>query len=137
MSEENELSNENDLEDKGLAFGRFSDEDFDGIIEGNGKIPWWLIVIVAVTIFEAFLFTMPWAGFGQRYDTVTTTFVSATGKQPWWDWGYFMISIQIIVVLSGISAVVWAINVEKWKERDMAESGQNENNSAASENKEI
>ena len=29
-----------ELEDKGLVFGRFSDEDFDGIKEGNGKIPW-------------------------------------------------------------------------------------------------
>lgn len=115
------MSDENELEDKGVVFGRFSDEDYDGIIEGNGKIPWWLIVIVAVTVFEAFLFTMPWAGFGQRYDSVTTTFVSATGKQPWWDWGYFMISIQIVVVLSGISAVVWTINVRKWAERDLAE----------------
>ena len=28
-----------DLEDKGEVFGRFSDEDYDGIREGNGKIP--------------------------------------------------------------------------------------------------
>jgi hypothetical protein len=74
--------NEPELEDKGLVFGRFSDEDFDGIKEGNGKIPWWLVLIVAVTVFEAFLWTMPWPGFGQRYDSVTTTFISASGAQP-------------------------------------------------------
>jgi len=95
--------------DEGEVFGRFSDEDFDGIKEGNGKIPWWLVMIVAVTVFEAFLWTMPW-GFGQRYETVTTTFVSATGEQPWWDWGYMMIFLQIIVILSGIAAVIWTIN---------------------------
>ncbi len=97
------------LKDEGEVFGRFSDEDFDGIKEGNGKIPWWLVMIVAVTVFEAFLWTMPW-GFGQRYETVTTTFVSATGEQPWWDWGYMMIFLQIIVILSGIAAVIWTIN---------------------------
>jgi len=102
-------------EDKGTVFGRFSDEEYDGIKEGNGKIPWWLIVIVAVTIFEAILFTLPWPGFGQRYDTVVTTFVSSTGKQPWWDWGYMMITFQIVAVLSGISAVVWTINANKSK----------------------
>ncbi len=105
-----------ELEDKGEVFGRFSDEDYDGIKEGNGKIPWWLILIVAVTIFEAFLFTMPWPGFGQRYDSVTTTFVSATGAQPWWDWGYYMIMLQIVVILCGIAGVVWTINVRKAKE---------------------
>ena len=26
-----------DLEDKGIVFGRFSEEDYDGIIEGNGR----------------------------------------------------------------------------------------------------
>jgi hypothetical protein len=104
-----------ELEDKGEVFGRFSDEEYDGIKEGNGKIPWWLILIIGVTIFEAFLFTMPWPGFGQRYDTVATTFVSATGKQPFWDWGYFMIMMQIIVVLSGIAAVIWMINIKMWK----------------------
>jgi hypothetical protein len=107
-----------ELEDKGLVFGRFSDEEFDGIKEGNGKIPWWLVMIVAITVFQAFLWTMPWPGFGQRYDTVTTTFVSASGAQPWWDWGYYMILLQIVVVLSGIAGVVWLINVQKWKERD-------------------
>ena len=105
-----------ELEDKGEVFGRFSDEDYDGIKEGNGKIPWWLILIVAVTVFEAFLFTMPWPGFGQRYDSVTTTFVSATGAQPWWDWGYYMIMLQIVVILCGIAGVVWTINVRKAKE---------------------
>jgi N-terminal domain of cytochrome oxidase-cbb3, FixP len=107
-----------ELEDKGLVFGRFSDEEFDGIKEGNGKIPWWLVMIVAVTVFQAFLWTMPWAGFGQRYDSITTTHVSVTGRQPWWDWGYYMISIQIIVVLSGIACVVWLINVQKWRESE-------------------
>ena len=29
-------------------------------------------MIVAVTVFQAFLWTMPWPGFGQRYDSVTT-----------------------------------------------------------------
>ena len=106
----------NELEDRGLVFGRFSDEDYDGIKEGNGKIPWWLVLIVAVTIFEAFLWTMPWPGFGQRYDTVTTTFVSATEAQPWWDWGYYLIMLQIIVVMSGISCIVWIINWQKAKE---------------------
>ena len=106
-----------ELEDKGVVFGRFSEDDYDGIIEGNGKIPWWLILIVAVTVFEAFLFTMPWPGFGQRIDSVTTTFVSASGAQPFWDWGYFMIMIQIIVVLSGIAGVVWTINVQKAREK--------------------
>ena len=74
-------------------------------------------MIVAVTIFQAFLWTMPWAGFGQRYDTVTTTFYSATGAQPWWDWGYYMVALQIIVILCGIAAVVWTINVQKAEER--------------------
>lgn len=111
----NDMNKHDETEDKGLVFGRFSDEDYDGIIEGNGKIPWWLVLIVAVTIFEAFLFTMPWPGFGQRYDTVTTTFVSATGKQPWWDWGYYLISLQIIVVLSGITFIIWLINSKMWK----------------------
>ena len=106
----------------GEVFGRFSHEEYDGIKEGNGKIPWWLILIIAVTIFEAFLFTMPWPGFGQRYDSVTTTFVSASGKQPFWDWGYYMITAQIIVVLSGIAAIIWTINVQTWtKEKQQAE----------------
>jgi len=100
---------EEQMKDGGEAFGRFSDEDFDGIIEGNGKIPWWLVMICAITVFEAFLFTFPW-GFGQRYDTVTTTFVSVTGEQPWWDWGYMMIFFQIIIVLSGIAAIIYVIN---------------------------
>ena len=108
----------NELEDKGLVFGRFSDEDYDGIKEGNGKIPWWLVMIAAITIFEAFLWTMPWPGFGQRYDSVTTTFVSATEKQPWWDWGYYLIMLQIIVVMSGISGIVWIINWQKKKESE-------------------
>jgi len=107
-----------ELEDKGLVFGRFSDEDYDGIKEGNGKIPWWLVLIVAVTVFEAFLWTMPWPGFGQRYDSVTTTFVSATGAQPWWDWGYYLVMFQIVVVLAGIAGIIWIINWQKWKERD-------------------
>ena len=107
-----------ELEDKGEVFGRFSDEDYDGIKEGNGKIPWWLILIIGVTIFEAFLFTMPWPGFGQRYDSVTTTFVSATGAQPFWDWGYYMIMLQIIVVMSGIAAVIWTINIKMWKQQE-------------------
>lgn len=107
-----------ELEDKGAVFGRFSDEDYDGIKEGNGKIPWWLVMIVGVTVFQAFLWTLPWPGFGQRYDTVTTTFVSATGAQPWWDWGYYMVLFQIVIVLSGIACVVWLINVQKWKELD-------------------
>ena len=110
-----------ELEDKGEVFGRFSDEEYDGIKEGNGKIPWWLIMIVAVTIFQAFLWTMPWPGFGQRYDTVTTTFYSATGAQPWWDWGYYMVALQIIVILCGIAAVVWTINVHKAEERKRRE----------------
>ena len=110
-----------ELEDKGEVFGRFSDEDYDGIKEGNGKIPWWLIMIVAVTVFQAFLWTMPWAGFGQRYDSVTTTFVSATGAQPWWDWGYYMVALQIIVILCGIAGVVWTINVQKANERRRSE----------------
>ena len=115
-----------ELEDKGEVFGRFSDEDYDGIKEGNGQIPWWLILIVAVTIFEAFLFTMPWPGFGQRYDSVTTTFVSATGAQPWWDWGYYMIMLQIVVILCGIAGVVWTINVRKTRERKERERGDEE-----------
>lgn len=115
-----------ELEDKGEVFGRFSDEDYDGIKEGNGQIPWWLILIVAVTIFEAFLFTMPWPGFGQRYDSVTTTFVSATGAQPWWDWGYYMIMLQIVVILCGIAGVVWTINVRKARERKEREGGDEE-----------
>lgn len=115
-----------ELEDKGEVFGRFSDEDYDGIKEGNGQIPWWLILIVAVTIFEAFLFTMPWPGFGQRYDSVTTTFVSATGAQPWWDWGYYMIMLQIVVILCGIAGVVWTINVRKARERKEREHGDEE-----------
>lgn len=112
----------NELEDKGLVFGRFSDEDYDGIKEGNGKIPWWLVLIVAVTILEAFLWTMPWPGFGQRYDTVTTTFYSATQAQPWWDWGYYLVGLQIVVVMSGIACIVWIINWQKWKERERDES---------------
>jgi len=103
---------EEQMKDSGEAFGRFSDEDFDGIIEGNGKIPWWLVMICAITVFEAFLFTFPW-GFGQRYDTVTTTFVSVTGEQPWWDWGYMMIFFQIIIVLSGIAAIIYVINAKR------------------------
>jgi hypothetical protein len=58
---------------------------------------------------------MPWPGFGQRWDDVTTTFVSASGKQPWWDWGFYLVTFQIVVVLGGISGVVWMINAEKWK----------------------
>ncbi len=115
-----------ELEDKGEVFGRFSDEEYDGIKEGNGKIPWWLILIVAVTVFEAFFFTLPWPGFGQRYDSVVTTFVSATGAQPWWDWGYYMVLFQIIVVLSGIAAIIWTINVQKWKEREQQEAREKE-----------
>ena len=111
----------NELEDKGEVFGRFSDEEYDGIKEGNGKIPWWLVMIVAVTVFQAFLWTLPWPGFGQRYETVTTTFVSATGKQPWWDWGYYMVLLQIVAVLSGIACVIWLINIRKWKEREEEE----------------
>jgi uncharacterized membrane protein len=103
-------------EDKGLAFGRFSDEDYDGIIEGNGEIPWWLVLIAAVTIFEAFLWTFPF--FGQRYDSVTTTFVSASGKQPWWDWGYYLIMLQIMAVMTGIACIVWIINWRKKKESE-------------------
>lgn len=110
-----------ELEDKGLVFGRFSEEEYDGIKEGNGKIPWWLVLIVAVTVFQAFLWTLPWPGFGQRYDSVTTTFVSATGAQPWWDWGYYMVMFQIIAVLTGIACVIWVINYQKWKERDEKE----------------
>ena len=102
---------EKQMKDEGEVFGRFSDEEFDGIKEGNGKIPWWLVMICAITVFEAFLFTFPW-GFGQRYETVTTTFVSADGKQPFWDWGYMMILFQIIVILSGIAAVIWSINAK-------------------------
>jgi N-terminal domain of cytochrome oxidase-cbb3, FixP len=116
-------SAQDDLEDKGAVFGRFSDEEFDGIREGNGKIPWWLVMIVAITVFQAFLWTMPWPGFGQRYDSVTTTHVSATGLQPWWDWGYYMITLQIITVLSGIALVVWLINVQKAKEKREREDG--------------
>jgi uncharacterized membrane protein len=103
-------------EDKGLVFGRFSDEDYDGIIEGNGEIPWWLVLIAAVTIFEAFLWTFPF--FGQRYDSVTTTFVSASGKQPWWDWGYYLIMLQIMAVMTGIACIVWIINWRKKKESE-------------------
>lgn len=103
-------------EDKGLVFGRFSDEDYDGIIEGNGEIPWWLVLIAAVTIFEAFLWTFPF--FGQRYDSVTTTFVSASGKQPWWDWGYYLIMLQIMAVMTGIACIVWIINWQKKKESE-------------------
>jgi len=95
--------------DSGAVFGRFSDEDFDGIKEGNGKIPWWLVMICAITVFEAYIFTFPW-GFGQRYETVTTSFVSANSKQPFWDWGYMLIFFQIIIILSGIAAVIWTIN---------------------------
>jgi N-terminal domain of cytochrome oxidase-cbb3, FixP len=109
---------QDELEDKGLVFGRFSDEDYDGIKEGNGKIPWWLVMIVAVTILEAFLWTMPWPGFGQRYETVTTSFVSASGAQPWWDWGYYLIMLQIIAVMSGIACIVWIINWQKSKESE-------------------
>jgi hypothetical protein len=110
-----------ELEDGGAAFGRFSEEEFDGIREGNGKIPWWLVMIIAVTVLEAFLWTMPWPGFGQRYDTVTTTFVSASGAQPFWDWGYYMVLFQIIAVLSGIALIVWIINFQKRRERDEKE----------------
>jgi N-terminal domain of cytochrome oxidase-cbb3, FixP len=109
---------QDELEDKGVVFGRFSDEDYDGIKEGNGKIPWWLVMIVAVTILEAFLWTMPWPGFGQRYETVTTSFVSASGAQPWWDWGYYLIMLQIIAVMSGIACIVWIINWQKSKESE-------------------
>ena len=105
-----------DLEDKVIVFGRFSDEDYDGIIEGNGEIPWWLVLIAAVTIFEAFLWTFPF--FGQRYDSVTTTFVSASGKQPWWDWGYYLIMLQIMAVMTGIAGIVWIINWQKKKESE-------------------
>ncbi|HEB67708.1 MAG TPA: hypothetical protein ENI93_07160 [Gammaproteobacteria bacterium] len=105
------------MEDKGTVFGRFSDEEYDGIKEGNGKIPWWLVMIVAVTVFEAFLWTFPWPGYGQRYETVTTTFVSANGKQPWWDWGYMLIMFQIIVVLGGIAAVIWTIKAKTDKRK--------------------
>ena len=104
---------DNDKEDKGAVFGRFSDEEYDGIKEGNGKIPWWLVAICVISVLEAFLWSFPWPGYGQRYDTVTTTFVSATGKQPWWDWGYMMIMFQIIVIMGGIAAVIWTINVKK------------------------
>ena len=106
---------EDPMEDKGTAFGRFSDEEYDGIKEGNGKIPWWLIMIVAITVFEAFLWTFPWPGYGQRWDTVTTTFVNESHTQPWWDWGSMMIMFQIVVVMSGIAAVVWTINVKNKK----------------------
>ncbi len=102
---------ERQMKDEGEVFGRFSDEEFDGIKEGNGKIPWWLIMICAITVFEAFLFTFPW-GFGQRYETVTTTFVSVDGQQPFWDWGYMMILFQIIIIMSGIAAVIWSINAK-------------------------
>lgn len=111
------MSDHNELEDKGEVFGRFGDEEYDGIKEGNGKIPWWLVLIAAVTVFQAFLWTMPWPGFGQRYDSITTTFVSATGKQPWWDWGYYMVLFQIILILSCIAGIIWYINIQKWKER--------------------
>ena len=80
------------------------------------------MLIVAVTIFEAFLWTMPWPGFGQRYDSVTTTFISATGAQPWWDWGYYLIMLQIIVVMSGIACIVWIINWQKNREPSTARS---------------
>ena len=83
-------------------------------------------MIVAVTVFQAFLWTMPWPGFGQRYDSVTTTFVSATGAQPWWDWGYYMIMLQIIIILCGIAGVVWTINVRKARERKENERGDGE-----------
>ncbi len=102
---------ERQMKDEGEVFGRFSDEEFDGIKEGNGKIPWWLIMICAITVFEAFLFTFPW-GFGQRYETVTTTFVSVDGQQPFWDWGYMMILFQIIIIMSGIAAVIWSVNAK-------------------------
>lgn len=122
-----DMNQHDELEDKGEVFGRFSEEDYDGIKEGNGKIPWWLIMIAGVTIFEAFLFTMPWPGFGQRYDSVTTTFVSASGAQPFWDWGYYLIMLQIIVVMSGIAAVVWTINIKMWKkESESQESSQSQ-----------
>ena len=111
------MADRNELEDKGEVFGLFGDEEYDGIKEGNGKIPWWLVLIVAVTVFQAFLWTMPWPGFGQRYDSVTTTFVSATGAQPWWDWGYYMVLFQIVVILSCIAGIIWYINVQKWNER--------------------
>ncbi len=101
------------MEDKGTCFGRFSDEEYDGIKEGNGKIPWWLIMIAVITVFEAFLWTFPWPGYGQRWDTVTTTFVNSTHTQPWWDWGFMMIMFQIVVVMSGIAAVIWTINAKK------------------------
>ena len=78
-------------------------------------------MIVAVTVFLAFLWTLPWPGFGQRYETVTKTFVSATGAQPWWDWGYYMVMLQIVAVLSGIACIIWLINIHKWKERDEQE----------------
>jgi hypothetical protein len=113
---------QNELEDTCKVYGRFSDEDYDGIIEGNGKIPWWLVLIVAVTILEAFLWTMPWPGFGQRYDTVTTTFVSATEAQPYWDWGYYLVMLQIAAVMSGIACIVWIINWKKRKESESKES---------------
>ena len=58
---------------------------------------------------------------------MTTTFVSATGKQPFWDWGYFMIMMQIVVVLSGIAAVIWTINVKMWsKQKREAEEKEDE-----------
>ncbi len=117
-SEKHMSDSERQKIDGGKSFGRFSDEDFDGIREGNGKIPWWLVMITVITVLEAFLWTMPW-GFGQRYETVTTTFVSTTGKQPWWDWGYMMIFFQIIIIMSGITAVIWTINAKtKPKSRD-------------------
>lgn len=115
MSEE-----DNQNEDMGKCFGQFSDEDYDGITEGNGKIPWWLVLIVVVTVFEAFLWTFPWGkSFGERYEREITTFVSSSGHQPWWDWGYMMISFQIIVVMTGIAAVIWTINAKtKPRKRD-------------------
>ena len=112
----------NELEDKGLVFGRFSDEDYDGIKEGNGKIPWWLVLIVAVTIFEAFLWTMPWPGFGQRYDTVTTTFSARHRRSRGGTGVTTSIRLQIVVVMSGIACIVWIINWHKWKERERDES---------------
>ena len=98
-----------ELEDKGVVFGRFGDEEYDG--------------------FQAFLWTMPWPGFGQRYDSVTTTFVSATGKQPWWDWGYYMVLFQIIVILTAISGIIWYINIQDWKGRNKKKSEDSDDSS--------
>ena len=52
---------------------------------------------------------------------MTTTFVSATGAQPWWDWGYYLIMLQIMVVMSGIACIVWIINWKKRKEGEQKE----------------